>query len=332
MVKYNKQFFLSCLASSLFAIGIFIGLPKNIKACDVCGAGSFQNQSGLLNSFNGNLIGLRHTFRSFNSVHPSIVSWEPDIESNEAFHSTELFFRYMPTQKLQLFLTLPYNNYLKTEQGVKEQNSSIGDISFLANYKWIEKKGTKTSHLLFTGAGIKAPTGNYNIFSEQHQLIIPNMQPGTGSWDFSISTQYIVKFNTIGFNFEGAYLINGYNSLDYDFGNRSSVAAGAFKSFQKENHSFFVQAGLRYDYAEQDYLFKSEKIINDFSGGNFLDGSIIAEWYFKNWAVTTTILLPISNNYAMGYVEPSFRGSLAVIYFLKNKEKPIFKSKEPLDL
>ncbi|MGY6560910.1 MAG: hypothetical protein ACXITV_02270 [Luteibaculaceae bacterium] len=317
----------------LTCVGFWLSsaLSFPVSACDVCGAGSFQNKSGLLNTFGGNFIGLRHSYRSFNSTHPQLFPNVPPIVSEEFFNSTELLFRYMPHKKVQLIGSLPYNNQIKFENGVREQVSAIGDISLAFNYNLFEKKGEKFNQMLFAGAMAKAPTGYYEHFSNQHGIIIPNMQPGTGSWDFGFTTQYIISTKKWGVNNEATLVLNGHNTLDYDFGNKLAFSSGVFRNLAHKEHNFFIHAGLRYDFMQQDLLIRSENILNEFSGGYFLDASLSAEWYFKNWAFTLNYLLPVSNDFALDLVVPVTRISAGLIYFLPQLKKDNLPSaKSPL--
>src|SRR5690606_24927340 len=96
-------------------------------ACDVCGCSVGGSYFGILPQFQQNFIGLRYQHRNFNSEHLTLFPGEVPLKTQETFHTTELWSRYVPHPKVHLFAFVPFNYYTKDEEGIRSTVSGIGD-------------------------------------------------------------------------------------------------------------------------------------------------------------------------------------------------------------
>jgi hypothetical protein len=81
------------------------------------------------------------------------------------------------------------------------------------------------------GGGVKLPTGKYN--TNNNGSVNPSFQLGTGSWDYLLATEYIVRRKQFGLNTMLNYVIKTENRKWYRFGNQFNYA-GTFSGFMKK--------------------------------------------------------------------------------------------------
>ena len=106
--------------------------------------------------------------------------------------------------------------------------SGIGDITVLGFYSLVRTKNDslKYQHHLQLGGGVKMPTGKFN--ETNNGSVNPSYQLGTGSWDYILATEYVIKRNRSGLNVMLNYNIKTENQKEYQFGNQFNYA-GTFR-------------------------------------------------------------------------------------------------------
>ena len=134
----------------------------------------------------------------------------------------------------------------------------LGDMVLIGSYHLLNKSTQKFS----LGMGAKLPTGSINKTNQQTSLLLPpDLQPGTGGWDFVAIAQYTerhlflirnlglttnvtYRYTTAAARFERQQL--------YKFGNILQAAAGFNYRLLFKKLSFTPQASLRYRYSLAD--------------------------------------------------------------------------------
>lgn len=264
-------------------------------ACDICGCALGGNYYGILPQFQKNFIGLRWSQAKFyaHMNHGAVLGEE---YSHDTYSKVELWGRYYINEKIQLFAFVPYgyNTMDGTEQKIKTHG--IGDVSILANYLILntgEDKTKKFKHTLMAGAGVKLPTGKYDL--EDNGLIVNrNFQLGTGSVDFILSGIYTIRYQKVGLNSEAGYKINTRNSDEYLFGNQFHASTRFFYWQNIKSMSLLPNIGLYY---EQAATHREGEIIQPNTGGNALLISAGMEMYFSNFSVGFTFQDPLKQSY-----------------------------------
>ena len=278
-----------------FLFIILLGSISQSFACDVCGCSLGGSYYGILPQFQKNFIGLRWSQAKFHAYmnHGAVLGEE---HSNDTYSKVELWGRYYINEKIQLFAFVPYgyNTMDGTEQKIKTQG--LGDVSVLANYLILntgESKTKKLKHTLMAGAGVKLPTGKYDL--EDNGLIVNrNFQLGTGSVDFILSGVYTIRYQKVGLNSEAGYKINTRNSQEYLFGNQLHASTRFFYWQNVKALSLLPNVGVYYEQAAEH---RDGEIIQANTGGNALLFSAGAEMYYKNFSVGFTFQNPIKQNY-----------------------------------
>jgi len=287
------------------------------KACTVCGSSASNQYLGILPQYHKHFIGLQYQYRGFKSEHPS---HESDIQSSfskEYYSTLQAWERFNVGKRIQLFAFVPYISNLQKANGATKSVSGIGDVTLLANYRLTKNDDLdcEWKHNLQAGGGVKLPTGGYDKQSVQKAEGLPNMQPGTNSWDFIVNANYTLKKERVGVNVDASYTISTPNSLEYKYGNRLSTGVMGFYWQQRKDITLLPQAGIRLDVAGSDYDNYGYRWKNDMSGGTQLFASAGVQAYYKRMGLQLMYHYPLVQDYASGLVNSMSKAD-AGVYFL----------------
>lgn len=295
-----------------------MALPST--ACDVCGSSAGNQYMGILPQLGGNFIGLQYQYRSFQSSFPPLFATSKAETSQESYNTLQVWGRYQPTKNIQLFGFVPYQYSVRTSDTGTYSIGGIGDVSILANIRILnrEREGQDWKHYLQGGAGLKAPTGSYTSITDLDRAGIPNLQPGSGSWDVITNANYTVSHKKLGFNLDASYTITTPNKYDLKYGNRVNSALTAFYRLEQNEIIILPQLGFRYEYAMHDYTNYSKKWLNTQSGGYICYAAAGAQVAYKTIGLRLIYSLPVSQHYADGYVQAKHRLEAGLLIFFKN--------------
>lgn len=288
------------------------------RACDACGCSAGSQSLGILPQFYRHFVGLQYQYRSFSSLHQEIGDNKPVTKGDESYNTYQLWGRYYVGKRLQLYGFVPYRTSLVHEDGNTIQNSGLGDVSVWANYIFIKTPDSSESQwnqVLLAGGGIKAPTGHHDGISILDREGLPNVQPGTGSWDFVTDVNYTVRRNSIGLNAEAAYTFTTVDKENYKYGNKLLSGLTGFYWLQTGKFALLPQLGLRYEFTLHDYDNYRRKWLNDQTGGNIFYAMAGVQAYYSHWGLQLSYQLPITQNYAAGNVTAK-QAATAGLFFL----------------
>ncbi len=296
---------------------VMLGIFANSYACDVCGGSAGNQYLGILPKANLNFIGIQYQYNSFESNHPSLFENRPNERSKDYYNTFQVWGRYVAGKRLQLFAFVPYRYNSQQKDSVRTSSTGIGDVSVLANVVLLNNEETdgKWQQQLLAGGGVKMPTGRYTGITALDRQGLPNMQPGTGSWDFMLNANYTLRRGNIGFNADAAYTITLPNGEDYKYGNRLNAGLLGFYTWNTGNISILPQVGFRYEYTLHDYDNYSRKWLNEQSGGYMCFATAGIQAYYRKLGARVTYHLPVEQHYAAGYVTARQRID-AGIFFL----------------
>lgn len=241
----------------LLAFAIF---SQSAQACDICGCSANGNYLGILPQYQYHTIGFRKINRTFITTHKGLFG-NKDEYTTEQFATHELRGKWVMNEQWQLMAYVPVHNL--NQSGITNKHiAGLGDVSLLVSRVIASTPDTSTNfwrHGLIAYVGIKTPTGKYDRTYSESSSYVPSMQLGTGSFDANIGVNYTARRLKFGTNFEFNYQKNGWNNLDYQFGDRLS---SAFRMFWWEGAlrikgAIIPQIGLQFDWAQKDYEQKS---------------------------------------------------------------------------
>ena len=271
-------------------------------ACDVCGCSASNQYLGLLPQYQWNFFGFQSQYSKFSSIHESAYSGKPDEHANDQYNTLQVWGRYNIGRHYQVFAFIPYNYNIHNENKTTSVTSGIGDISLLATRILANKDRKDWRFALSAGLGLKLPTGKYVGISTLDREGLPNLQPGSGSWDFIGNANYTVSYKKTGINLDATSTITSPNKDNFKYGNRYGTGITAFYSLMIHKLSVAPMAGIRYEYTLHDYDNYSKKWLNEESGGYLSYGTVGVQAYFKKVGLRLSYQLPIGQNFASGNV------------------------------
>jgi hypothetical protein len=225
-------------------------------ACDVCGCAMGGNYMGILPQFHQNFVGMRWTEQHFQSAHTITAARKGKFDGDEHFRSLDLTARFYPFRRVQLMVLLPYHFFHRTENGLSAQNQGLGDLTVLGNYILYDTGDSMRhswKHTLTIGGGIKVPTGKFDAATVEGETLHENLQAGSGSTDFMLTTTYTVRRGKWGGTADVQARLNTANKNQYQFGNRLSTGARAFYLYNLGKFTLLPNAGSFADFSTPAY-------------------------------------------------------------------------------
>lgn len=272
-------------------------------ACNTCGSSSAGQSLGLLPTLHKHFVGLQYQYRGFSSIHPPLNETKPPEHSTEAYNTVQLWGRYNVSDRVQVFAFVPFVSNTQTMNNADVVTSGLGDVSALVNVVLLRDDDKVWNNYLLAGGGVKAPTGRYESLNAVAKSGLPNMQPGTGTWDFVANVNYTLRHKTWGINAEASYTFTGVAGDKYKYGNRLSSGLSGFYSLQKGRFSLLPQAGVRYEFALHDYDNYDRKWLNEQTGGYHLFGAAGIQAYYGRVGLQIDYRHPLTQHFAAGNVK-----------------------------
>lgn len=279
---------------------ILIGAMNTAYACEFCGCGVGNFYLGILPQFSKNFVGVRYQAQRFDSH----VGLHPSLATSEYFQSTEIWGRFYPIPKLQVMTMLTYHVNKQTTTSGNIYLEGLGDVPVLVNYNLINTTRDDEDHLvnhdLWTGGGIKLPTGKYKFQETPTEVANPNFQLGTGSVDFFVNGLYTLRYKKVGINADVTYKMNTYNGNQYRFGNKFNGSA-AFVFIQQLGQLGIMPSGGMY--IEDSAQNKSGDITIADSGGSATFVTAGLQLYWGKISVGSNYRTPLSQDLANGKIK-----------------------------
>lgn len=282
-------------------------------ACDVCGCSISGLQFGILPQFQKHFVGMRYSTKSFTSIHPPLFTTDSLTTSLESFNTVDLWGRMAISNRWQVFGFLPINFIHKVENGILYDASGLGDVSIVGLYSLINQKKSKNIPLyqnLQIGGGIKLPSGSYQTLDAAKEWI-PGVQLGSGSVDFLLNVNYIVKYQHFGASLEANARLNQQNDLSFKFGNRYASTCKVFYRIDSKKNVIMPNLGLTFESSNRDY---HEGAFLDLSGGKTLFGQIGVDYFAEHISMGLHYQPSIYQDVAQGNIISSNRFSAQILY------------------
>jgi hypothetical protein len=292
----------------LMAVCIFITKP--LSACDICGCSSGNYFIGPFPQFNKHFVGMRYSFRNYNSVLKS----DNSQFSKDHYQTAELLFGTRICKKWQLLLFVPYSvNRSVTDDGIK-QNQGLGDVTLMGSYNLFDKLKMLSDtevvqQQLWIGGGVKLPTGKFSVDSNDI-ISSANNQPGTGSFDFLALATYTLRIKNWGLSSNATYKIN-QSASNFKFGDRFAASAFASRSFYLGKVTLSPNAGLLFENLAANKL--NNETIKETGGYTLLTAAGL-ETRFNRFAIGGNIQIPLVSDLSGGQTIVKVRGMLQMSY------------------
>jgi len=296
--------FVVTLSIVLFSVG-------GASACEICGCGLGNYYIGLLPQFSHKFFGLRYQYRNFHTVMADDVTQF----SRDHYKTVEFWAGWNIGRRWHLIAIVPYNYIHQVSDDGVTNNQGIGDIAIMGNYKVFEKRSKHSfTQQLWLGAGIKLPTGKFNIDATDPALVaVANTQTGSASTDFMLNAMYNIKIKKIGINSSASYKINTANKDNYSFGNKFSASSFVFYPIAKKEIGIVPNVGLLYEQTASNKLVK-ETVAQ--TGGHLLSTAAGMELNYRKISIGANVQLPLQQNFSEGQTEMKLKGMMHVSFSL----------------
>ena len=279
--------------------------------CDACGCSASGGSMGFGSMLNNNFVGLRYIKQSYTS-RDGIFANSPWIDEN--FNTVQAWARVPVTEKIQISALVPYHFNERQLTAGTENIEGLGDITVMALYTVFETKKDSTffTHKINVGGGVKLPTGK---FKEANNLgsVNQSFQLGTGSWDFPVVSEYVIKHKNLGLNTTLNYIFKTENSKNYQYGDQFNYAGTFFYLFDLKSVQIVPQAGL----AGEVYQTNQQHGLDlPNTAGDILFSKFGIEAGKDKFSVGINAMLPINQNLSSGNMEANYRWSINLNYTL----------------
>ncbi len=284
------------------------------QACDMCGCAMGGNYSGIFPQFSKNIIGVRHQFRSFSHPNTYLNTNGDSRVLTDEFRSTEIWGRFYPHPKVQLFVFVPYRSHERTETLRNTRISGIGDISVMANYALVntgDSLDRKYRHTLLLGGGVKLPTGKYQQRDENKLLLPAQFQIGTGGYALVANVNYTLRYKAFGLNSEVSYRHNTANEWVYQFGAQTAAVANIFYWIDSGKTTILPSAGIAWERYDKDLEFNRQKTE---TGGEVLLANLGLDLYFPRFFVQASAQLPFAQDLPFAQPKAALRLNVSVAF------------------
>jgi len=279
------------------------------KACDICGCGVGGYYIGLLPDFSKRFAGIRYQYSRITTQLDPFGN-RTALTRDEQYNSMELWGAWNIGNKWRVLAIVPYNFNQKYTSGsdVLQKKNGLGDIVVNGYYKLFEESNTTSNNKLLVqslwlGAGVKLPTGEYDLIEQQNANgTSPNIfQLGTGSVDFMANVMYDIRIQDFGVNANATYKINTENKDEYHYGNKIMANASAYyKIALGSDMRIAPNLGFAFERQEKDRTmgYRIEE-----TGGKILNGAIGAEINLKRISFGATFQTPLAQNLGAGRID-----------------------------
>lgn len=278
----------------LVALLAMMSIPKS-WACDVCGCSLSGLYFGYVSMQNRHFIGLKYSSASFKAFIDNDDYYYEDEYSHDIYQRFDLTGRFRFSRKFEVRYVLPFiSNHMEgSHQNVR--SSGIGDPMVVGYYSVFNTSENMEGiiHSLSLGAGLKLPVGEFKK-TDEGEIINRNFQLGSGSLDYILSTNYMVRFGKYGANLESSYKLNSVNSLDYRFGNQANLAVNVYRYLETSTVSVLPFAGAFYENGNYHY---NQGIREANTGGKSLLATLGAQVFFKGITLNAQYQIPVQQRF-----------------------------------
>jgi hypothetical protein len=300
---------------TLFIAVALLACVPVASACDVCGCSVGGNYLGILPQFRRHFVGFRWSEQSFQSAHSQSAAEAGRYDSEESFRTMDLFGRFYPTRRIQLFAAVPYHDFRRWEKNALTHTQGIGDVSVMAGYILLDTGDSlrrKWRHSLTLNGGVKLPTGNYKMTDAEGEPLHPNLQPGSGTTDFLLSVMYTLRRGDWSFTADALGRLNTTNrENNYRFGNRVTGSVKAYYWIDAGRFTLLPNAGVFADAAQDN---EGDSDFTEGTGGAIAYATFGLDTYFGHFSLGFNFQQPVWQNLGGGKVQSQGRWSATFNY------------------
>lgn len=312
---------------------LMLGITLNSLACDICNMSVSLTPDDTKNSVSL-LFRHRVASRTFSQLvyKPTVIQSTsrhsgvvllPGLEEQrqkETYSVYEIRGVYNLNNRISFFGSIPMiHNERLINESKQFQVQGMGDPIAMMRYSIIRTNETdekKMNHRLTLGAGLKMPLGRCD-FESKGKVVEHDIQAGTGTIDYVLSLDYLLKYRSYGILLNSNYKINTLNKkVDYMFGNTSNTTLNVFYQKKMRKHRTLVPyLGMYTEIANKDI---EHKQYEENTGGKLLFGSLGCQFFFNQFRLETQYQHTLKNQLNGDYqLYTKNRWQLGITYLFK---------------
>lgn len=216
-------------------------------------------------------------------------------KTREEFHHLTLGNRLTPDFTLQTELSYVSRHSIEIDDhtilGAKQKSQGIGDLRLIGDYRAF--RGPKGSVGLI--GGVKFPTGSTQERNTIGTRFEPELQPGSGSYDYLAGLVFQKKENRVSLAANSIYVFKTEGDQDFEFGDvvsASLLAEYLLNPQQQIKTKLGFDANIQYAQKQKDAGVK----LADSGGTTFLFGPVLSLSANENVSFSGSFLAPVYQN------------------------------------
>ena len=261
---------------------------------------------GLFPQVQNNMLGLRYLPSTF--IHPTNPpnTNQGSILKKDVYQDGEVFFRWFPSKRLQLWTSLPIKSHIRYESERTTQITGPGDLQFQSFYTVLREDSSRWKHLILGGLGLSLPSGKYLQRDETLSMLPVGFQLGTGSWSGSFSALYMLRYLSWGATVQADVRAYTENENFFQKGRNQSAQLNLFRQLTSNHskHRLLMQVTSRFEELFSDQEFNKRK---ENTGSKSLWFGLSLDYFGKSIFGSLQVLNPVYQNYPGSQPVPGMR-------------------------
>lgn len=203
-----------------------------------------------------------------------------------------------PTKRITVFLEIPYvvreqiNVHSHEELGQKEQSDGFGDLKLTGVYRLI----SHDKSFLGPVAGVKFPTGQTNEKAEDGEEFEPELQPGSGSFDYIAGAAFRYDIACFCIRGNSLYTLKTEGDHDFEFGDLWTSYIFVNYLVNPNSPRFKIRPGIDFNFQIERKQEESGEEIEDSGGTTLFIGPSLMLDINENVSFVGNILFPAYEN------------------------------------
>ena len=234
---------------------------------------------------------------------PALDAHELHEEGHHVHNKThEEFYHFTlganPRENLTILAEIPYvvRGSIEIEDhdrlGEKEESEGIGDLNVFAIYRFLRQD----ENYLGAVGGVKFPTGETKETNSQRVRFEPELQPGTGSYDYPLGVVYQLRVNSCVFRGNAIYVIKTEGDQDFKFGDLFSTSLFLDYIVNPGSKALETKIGLDLNFQHEEKQVDRGREVADSGGTTLFLGPALTIKANDNVLVFGNFLFPIHQN------------------------------------
>ena len=161
--------------------------------------------------------------------------------------TSQLSLALHPWKDIAFSIILPYtdrtqNTFADDGSGlVHNENHGLGDMTAIGRYILLNDHKFADTRMLSLNAGVKFPTGSTSARDANGDLLEPDYQLGTGSWNTLLGTSFLLGFENFSIASNMTYAITGHGANNHTYGNNLNYdLTGRYRVYPDDAEDFSI--------------------------------------------------------------------------------------------